>query len=266
MSGSADFRRPHVKTALINVSLLTLLLLPAQAQAPGVTNALAARLSAERAAAIEPGRYSAGDGRDFTIIPYRGKHLLRFDGVAESFVLTADPGSLGAKVLKYDTGAAVLSVSVWGGVTLYSTEAPGGLPATHQGAAAPFVPTPVSASELRAALSDEAAHFSYAGGLTLHFITDAATLSDAEARAMAFDTLANVQWGIERFIANPAGRQAVSRRVSTVRLEKAAKPGVTLSGRSLVVRYAPQDGYLGRISSHAIAHTLGRLLAVSMPE
>jgi len=227
---------------------------------------MTARLSAERVAAIEPGRYSAGEGREFTLIPYRGKYLLRFDGSPESFVLTADPGSLGAKLLKYDTGAAALSVSPWGGVTLYAADAPGGLPATHQGAADALAPMPVSAVELRSALSDEAAHFSYTGGLALHFVTDAATLSDAESRALAFDTLANVQWGIERFIATQAGRRAISRRISTVKLEKAAKPGLSLSGRNLVVRYAPQDGYLGRISSHAVAHNLGKLLAVNIPE
>jgi hypothetical protein len=256
-----------VKTALTLAFLA--LLLPAAALAqpsPFSGNPVSARLSGGRMAAIEPGRYSAGEGREFTIAPYRGKYLLRFSNIAESFVLTADPGSLGAKLLKYDTGAAALSVSAWGGITLYAADAPGGLPATHQGAAGPANPIAVSATELRSALSDEAAHFSYAGDLTLTFVTDAATLSEAEARAMAFDTLAIVQSGIERFIATPAGKRAVSRRVSTVKLEKHGKPGVTLSGRTLLVRYAPQDGYLGRVSSHAVAHHLGKLLAVTTPE
>ena len=266
-----------MKTALTKASATALLflLLPAVGQAqvsedalaPGVTNALAARLAADhRAAAIAPGRYSAGEGRNFVLMPYRGRYLLRFDGVAENFVLTTDAASLGAKLLKYDTGAAALSISVWGGVTLYAADAPGGLPATHQGGAGALTPISVSASELRSALSDEAAHFSYAGDLTLQFVTDTATLSDPEARAMAFDALANVQWGIERFIATQAGKRAVSRRISTVKLEKAAKPGVTLSGRNLLVRYAPQDGYMGRVSSHAVAHHLGKLLAVSVSE
>jgi len=35
------------------------------------------------------------------------------------FRASADSGSLGAKLLKYDTGAAALSISVWGGVTLW---------------------------------------------------------------------------------------------------------------------------------------------------
>jgi hypothetical protein len=243
--------------------LLLMAATPAHAQ---ITDPVTARLSAERGSAIAPGRYSAGEGREFSLVPYRGKFLLRFANAPESFVLTADPGSMGAKLLKYDTGAAALSVSVWGGVTLYLAEAPNGLPATLQGTAPAPVPLPVSASELRSALSDEAAHFSYADNLVLHFIADARTLSDAETRALAFDTLANVQLGLERFMAAPNGRRALSRRVSTIKLERAAKPGLTLSGRNLVVRYAPSEGFLGRISSHAVAHQLGKLLAVKTAE
>ena len=267
--GPSCIRRPRVTSVRKNILALAILALfaaPALAQPPGVTDALAARLASERATAIAPGRYSAGEGREFTITPYRGQYLLRFEGVSEKFVLSVESGSLGAKLLKYDTGAAVISVSSWGGVTLYAFDAPGGLPATHQGGAGALLPVTVSASELRSALSDEAAHFSYAGDLTLQFVADTTTLAEPDARALAFDTLANVQGGIDRVIAPAAGKRAVARRISTVKLEKAAKPGLALSGRNLVVRYAPQDGYLGRLSSHAVAQQLGKLLALNATE
>jgi hypothetical protein len=51
-----------------------------------------------------------------------------------------------------------------------------------------------------------------------------------------------------------------------VRLERDRKPGLSLSGRTLVVHFVPADGYLGRDSSHAIAHQLGKLLAVATVE
>ena len=225
-----------------------------------------ARLSAEKAGVLEPGLYSAGEGREFSLTPYRGKYLLRFQNQPENFVLTADPGSLGAKLLKYDTGAAALSVSVWGGVTLYAADAPSGLPATHQGDAPPPSLGAVSAADLKEALEDEASHFSYADNLGLHFAADAASLADADSRAQAFDALANIQAGIERFVsAAPAARQALARRVTLVKLER-GKPGMTLAARTLVVRYAPGDGFLGRASSHAVAHQLGKLLAVNTAE
>ena len=257
--------RAIVKAILRYASCLLLLTaaMAAHAQTP---DPVTARLSAEKSGAIAPGRYSAGEGREFSLVPYRGKFLLRFAETPESFVLTADAGSMGAKLLKYDTGAAALSVSVWGGVTLYIAEAPNGLPATLQGTAPAPAPQPVSAAELRTALNDEAAHFSYAESLALHFIIDARTLVDAEARAMAFDTLANVQMGLQRFLAAPNARLALGRRISTIRLERAAKPGLALMGRNLVVRFTPAQEFLGRISSHSVAHQLGKLLSISTPE
>ena len=105
-------------------------------RAPGVPPGMASRLSAERVGAVEPGLYSAGDDGSFTLQPYgSGKYLLRFSGAGESFVLTVERGSLGAKLLKYDTGTTALRVSVWGGLTLYTQDAPQGMPATYQGAA-----------------------------------------------------------------------------------------------------------------------------------
>lgn len=247
----------------IATCLLLTAAMPAHAQGG---DPVTARLAPDRAATIAPGRYSAGEGRDFTLTPYRGKFLLRFVNAPECFVLTADPGSMGAKLLKYDTGVAALSVSVWGGVTLYLAEAPNGLPATLQGTASVPTPIPVSAAELRTALTDEAAHFSYANNVVLHFIADNRTIADTDARAMAFDTLANVQMGLERLMAAQGGKQALSRRISTVKLERGNRPGLALSGRNLVVHYAPQEGYLGRLSSYAVAHQLGKLLAVKTPE
>jgi hypothetical protein len=247
-----------------------MLLLPAAAGAQTDLQAgdpIMARLSAEKAGVLEPGQYSAGEGREFSLTPYRGKYLLRFADSGENFVLTADPASLGSKLLKYDTGAAALSVSVWGGVTLYAADAPGGLPATHQGDATTPSPAALSAAELKGALRDEGSHFSYADSLGLRFSVDAASLADADSRAMAFDVLANTQAGIERFAAAaPAAHLALARQVALVKLEKGKKPGVSLTGRTRVVRFVPADGYLGRDSSHAIAHQLGKLLAVNTAE
>ena len=249
------------------LGLVCVVLLLAAAAHAQPSDPVMARLSAEKAGALEPGLYSAGEGRNFSLTPYHGKYLLRFEGAPENFVLTADSGSLGSKLLKYDTGAAALSVSVWGGVTLYAADAPGGLPATRRGDAAMPVPAAISAGDFKDALDDEGSHFSYADRLGLRFTADPSGLNDADNRALAFDALANTQAGIERFVAaSPAARAALARQVTLVKLEKSAKPGLTLTGRTLVVRFAPADGFLGRASSHAVAHQLGKLLSVNTAE
>src|SRR3569623_2420308 len=94
---------------------------------PGVPPGMALRLQSERMGPVQPGLYSAGDSGSFTLEQYgAGKYLLRFAGHPENFVLTMDRASLGAKLLKYDTGTTAIRGSVWGGVTLYSQDAPQG--------------------------------------------------------------------------------------------------------------------------------------------
>ena len=254
-----------MRTALGFAFVLVLLPLAARAQD---SDPVMARLSAEKMAMPEPGLYSAGEDRQFILTPYRGnKYLLRFADGGETFVLSADPGSLGSKLLKYDTGAAALSVSVWGGVTLYAADAPGGLPATRQGEASPPAPATVSAAELKNALADEGSHFSYADSLGLRFTLDGGVPGDGDGRAQAFDALAITQAGIERFVAaGAAARQALARRVTLVRLEKSSKPAILLKDRTLVVRYVPGEGFLGRVSSHAVAHQLGKLRGINTAE
>ena len=209
---------------------------------------MAARLSAEKVGDVEAGNYSAGDDINFTILPYGDKYLLRFDDSPENFVLYGDRVALGGRVLKYDTGAMALQVSVWGGVTLYTEQAPGGLPATRTGDATAPPRLAVSAANLAAALADEGSHLAYVQQMKLHFSADASILkNDDDARANAFDTLVNSAMGIERVIATPAGRSAFARRFDAVRIVEGDKPdhrdiGPYLAGQLRAVRRGRRPG------------------------
>jgi len=233
---------------------------------------MTARLTAERVSDISAGAYvtdsaEPGGGRQFTLEPYGDKYLLRFSDTPERFVLSVDRGMLGAKLLKYDTGATALRVSVWGGLTLYTQDAPGGVPATHQGEAPAASLGSVSAFELGTAMHDEASHLSYVQNVALNFAADPTVMkADGETRAVAFDTLTNTVTGIERFLAAPMARRELTRRINAVRVTEGAKPTVIIAGRALMVSFVPGEGYDGRASSHAIAHALGKLLQVSTPE
>ncbi|HWA69221.1 MAG TPA: DUF4908 domain-containing protein [Rhizomicrobium sp.] len=232
---------------------------------PGVAPAMASRLAAERVSAVEPGLYSAGED-GFSLEPYgNGKYLLRFDGGNENFVLTAERGSLGARILKYDTGATALRVSVWGGLTLYTLDNPGGIPATRQGDAPPPPALAVSPGELQTAFGDEASHIVYMQKVVLKFSADPAVMAaDAQTRGRAFDALTNAAAGIERFLAAlPAARQSFARRISTVKVAEGGKPTVTIAGSTLLVSFVPGEGHEGHASSLAIQQQLGRLFAAT---
>ena len=116
-------------------------------------------------------------------------------------------------------------------------------------------------------MHDESSHLSYVQNIALDFAADPSVMkSDGETRAVAFDTLTNTVTGIERFLTQPAARQALTGRISAVRVTEGAKPTLLIAGRALMVSFVPGEGYDGRASSHAVAHELGKLLQVSTPE
>jgi hypothetical protein len=224
---------------------------------------MAARLSAERVSDVAAGDYSAADDINFTILPYGDKYLLRFEDSPENFVLTSDRVALGGRELKYDTGQLALKISVWGGVTLYTRDAPGGVPATRIGD--PTIPPRllVSPANLTAALADEQSHLAYVQQLKLRFSADASILSGSDdARAYAFDALVNSELGIERLVATPAGRAAFVKRFNAVRIVEGDKPSIAISGHTLMVSFAPSAGAAGRASSRAIALALSKILSL----
>jgi len=233
---------------------------------PGVPPSMASRLAADRLSAIQPGIYSSGEKDSFTLHRFPGgKYLLRFSGASESFVLSVERGSLGTKLLKYDTGAMALKVSVWGGLTLYTRDNPGGVPATRQGDAPALPVLAVSVPEFRAALTDETAHLAYAQKVNLKFAADPSVLeSDPETRGRAFDALVNAALGIERFLAStPTSRQILMRRINSVKLAAGGKPTISIVGQTLLVSFVPGDGHEGHASSLAIQQELGRLMVAS---
>ena len=243
------------------------LILPVKAQpdaGPGLPASMASRLKAERIGPVEPGFYSVGDAGSFVLEPYGPTHyLLRFTGGKESFVLSVERSSLGARILKYDTGATAIRVSVWGGMTLYTPGAPGGLPATRQGDAPPANELAISAGELQTAFNDEAGHLTYVQKINIRFSADPAVLqSDPETRGRAFDALTNAAVGIEHFLATlPGVRSLFARRVNSVKVAEGGKPTVTLSGNTLLVSFVPGEGHEGHASSLAIQQELTRLFA-----
>lgn len=258
--------RVRTKVAILTLLLASTSLALAQPDAPpGVPPGMASRLAAERVGPLQPGLYSAGDG-NFTLAPYGpARYLLRFSGRAENFVLSMDRGSLGAKLLKYDTGTTAIRVSVWGGMTLYTQDAPQGLPATYQGIAPAPDTLAVSAGELQTAFGDEASHLTYVQNVALKFSADPAVLSaDAETRGRAFDAMVNAAMGIERYLAaNPTGHRTLAKRINSVKVAEGGKPTITLSGQTLLVSFVPGEGHEGHASSLAIQQELSRLLAAS---
>ncbi|HEY0282963.1 MAG TPA: DUF4908 domain-containing protein [Rhizomicrobium sp.] len=225
------------------------------------------RIEQQHFGSITTGSYQAGDNLRFSIDHYRNEFLMRFTGQPEVFVLYADYGSLGGRVLRYDSGAIAIQVAGWGGVTVYTDNQPEGLPATRTGnSSGPSLPS-VTLAQAQSAAEDEAAHLLYARNVRVSFSADWNSLSsDSSLRAMAFDAMENAARAIDRFTAIPAARAAFTQKVSAVQMQQTGdRPKIQLTGKTLIVTFNPRQGYKGRASSRAIAFALGKLFGVPVP-
>ncbi|MDE1937547.1 MAG: DUF4908 domain-containing protein [Alphaproteobacteria bacterium] len=224
------------------------------------------RLSEQHFGWITTGDYQAGDSLHFSLDRYRNEYLMRFDGQPEVYVLYADYGSLGGRVLRYDSGSIAIQVAGWGSMTIYTDNQPEGLPAVRTGdSTTPSLPA-VTLSQMQSAADDETAHLSYVRGTHVTFTADWNALSgDAGLRALAFDTMENAARGIDRFTANPAAHALFGQKVNAVRIQTSDKPIIQIINKTLIVTFNPSQGYMGRASSRAIAFALGKLFGVPIP-
>lgn len=219
------------------------------------------RLSQQHFGTISSGDFVAGDSVHFQLARYHGEYLMRVTGDPETYVLYADYGPLGGRVLRYDSGATAIQVAGWGAMTLYTDSKPDGLPAMRTGDTQGFSLPSVTFTQLMSAADDEASHIAYVSGVRISFGADwNAYAGDAAWRGLIYDTLENTTRGIIRLAANPAARAAFAQRVSAVRFQPSHKPTIQLSGRTLIVTFNPQQAYMGRASSRAIAFAMGKLL------
>ena len=223
---------------------------------------MSSRLNQEEVGDITPGTYSAGRST-FTLDAYGDKYLLRVSGDPEIYVLYVEPAPLGGRTLKYDSGAAAIRVAGWGGLTLYTDNAPGGVAAERSGDSLPPAPAQVSLGEVQNAADDESEHLAYSREVHATFTADWAALSgDARMRALCFDAMENAARGIDRFLSRAPARTAFARRIDQVRIALGTKPVMFLSGRTLNITFDARAGYAGRASSRGIARAMGQLLGV----
>lgn len=245
---------------------IALLLCACLAGAAHAQSEMSTRLNREQVGDIQPGTYSAGR-ITFTLDAYGDKYLIRFVGDPETYVLYADHAPLGGRALKYDSGTIAIRVAGWGGMTLYTDPASGGVPAERTGGTLPPSLALISLSDMQNAAEDESEHLAYSRRIHLNFTADWNALAgDSRLRAICFDAMENAARGIDRFLVIPKGHDAFAKRVEQVRMALGTKPVMFLSGRTLNVTFNAQTGYAGRASSRGIARALGQLLSVPVPQ
>jgi hypothetical protein len=203
------------------------------------------------------GRYLADDQLRFRIDVEDDHIRLRFMDSDEVFYLTSEPAPLGGRVLKYDTGEVALQVAGWGGLTLYTENDRGGVPAERADDEADgFEPAPVAAKDVRAFALKLSQGLEQAHDFGVGFAADWDELAQGDGtRALAVDAMRNAAYALDRLAAGPE-REAIADRFHLVRVMAATEPGAKMQDGVLVISYTPEGGPAARPSSRAISRVL----------
>ena len=203
------------------------------------------------------GRYMADDQLRFMIDLQDDQIRLRFLDNDEVFYLTSEPAALGGRVLKYDTGEVALQVAGWGGITLYTENDPGGIPAERaDDDAAGFEPKLVAAKDVKGFALKLAQDLAVAHDFGVGFAADWDELAQGDGvRALAVDAMRNAAYALGRLASSPE-RRAIADRFHMVRVTSAAEPGVRMDAGVLVISYTPEGGPSARPSSRAVGRVL----------
>ena len=203
------------------------------------------------------GRYLADDQLRFMIDVKDDQIRLRFLDSDEIFYLTSEPAPLGGRVLKYDTGEVALQVAGWGGLTLYTEDERGGVPAEHaDDEIDKFEPTPVAAKDVKGFALKLAQGLEQAHDLGVGFAADWDEIAQGDGvRALAVDAMRNAAYALDRLAEGPE-REALVDRFHLIRVMAAPEQGVKMQDGVLVVSYTPEGGASARPSSRAISRVL----------
>jgi hypothetical protein len=160
-------------------------------------------------------------------------------------------------VLKYDTGEVALQVAGWGGLTLYTENDRGGVPAERADVETDgFEPAPVAAKDLKGFALKLAQDLAVAHDFGVGFAADWEELAQGEGvRALAVDAMRNAAYALGRLASGPE-REAIADRFHVVRVTAASEPGAKVEDGVLVISYTPEGGPSARPSSRAIARVL----------
>lgn len=198
-------------------------------------------------------KYVAADDRAFVLDRSSRTPLLKFEDSQEVWVLRPAPGPRGDVIYKDDLGRQVVRASRMGGMTLFTTDRPSGMPAALAGQAVSIRPVAISPQALLGHFVRQAVRASRSAGRKIRFETEsdatpATSTLFAEAATIAAEA-------VVRSASRPGGDRLVGRlrRVSFV---EGLQPAAAVHGEVLRITVAPQYGHAGRPSSERIVRSM----------
>ncbi len=204
-------------------------------------------------------RYESERGESFVLDRSGGRRaVIKFDDSSELWALTASPGPRGDVIYRNDMGEPVLRATRLGGLTLFTSDVPGGTAAAPLGVVQSLRPAQIYGPEalFQILLQAEARANRAAQHLVVFDAGDANVSPGAEPLfADAFILTADAIVHVSSH--GTPGRAAAS-RVAKVHFIQGADAAAVLIGRMVQVTVAPELGVAGRPSSQRIEAAIWR--------
>lgn len=196
------------------------------------------------------GRYVAESGEGFVLDRSGRNPLLRFDRREETWVLRPSAAPRGDVIYRNDAGEQVLRVTPSGGMTIYTSRAPGGSPASFSGEGRSLSPPTLGPILLFRLMAQRSAMVSQVVG---HLVQ--VNLDGDQSEALCVEALVVTTEAVIRVARSPTARQYVAelRRISIV---EGSRAGVTYSRGVLTVTVDPGQGMAGRPSSARVIRAI----------
>lgn len=226
----------------------TLAASPSSAQERGNAQAEQSQSLRNRGApsrALPPvGRYVSESGEAFTLDRSGQRPLLRFDRRDETWVLRPTAAPRGDIIYRNDAGQQILRMTPGGGMTVFTSRAPGGSPVSYSGPGETLAQPSLGPAQLFQLMARRSAMLSQTMGRLIEINVD----TDEEAEGLTVEALILSTDAVARIARSPTGRSSLNqlRRIVIVQGNGAS---VTYLRGELRIVVAPTQGVAGRPSS-----------------
>lgn len=182
---------------------------------------------------------------------------VRFDGETEVLAAWWRLAAGGDRILVRDDGVLILRQNVAGGVTMFSSRFPMGVPVGPDRPAMPLEGPPPPIETLRDTAREAQSRAADGLGAPVRFegAWDQAN-DDAGLRAVLFDSVQNADAALRILSADPQARPRLARLLRVVRFSRGARAGVVRQRNVAVIVYGLEFGVAARPSSHRIAREI----------
>ena len=190
-----------------------------------------------------PGRYASEAGQSFILDQAGSLTLLRFERSTETWALRPSSAPRGDTIYRNDAGDQVLRVTTGGGITVYTTRAPGGSPVSLAGPPVSLAPPSLGPVQMFSLMARRSGLVTEAMGRLVHI-----NLDGQESEALCIEALIVTTDAVVRIARSPSARPFLN-RLRSITIVEGQRSSVTYSGGDLRVVVDPRRGIAGRPSS-----------------